>query len=497
MLRKLIPSNVLLFPEPADGGAGTSAPNPQDGSHSDTNVEKEQEVEEAQDEPPLPQSGKDDPLMQALGYSDKPEEGAPPEPPQVEKQDASEPAKSTSAEPEKAGGEPPKAEVEPSKPKKRVRVLNEDHGLDAPPPLEIIEPPAPVPVPAQPSIAGQTEEQKYIDSLSPEQKEELEEAEVAERLFPEKHKGRKQKLVEFYKRFDTEVQNLVAEDPERKLDESDPEFMKLMAQKPKISVTETRAVIRQVAEDSAVNRVLPEIERVKFKQREMEVRPSVESVVGQFRNGLVELIAADDKSLVADVVQTYKANGSKAAHEEFPLEAEIISDEVARASALADEYIMFAKGVRQFDQNNKAHGELFRFINEQGDQFAASGSPMLTRDGKRFATRAKYVSMSPEQRAQHWTFSHHEILNMLGFDAKARIESRLKSELELAERRGFKRVKKDVSAKAETEKSRQGEDLEPITPPKASPTPSKGAQVPSTKSKEQGAGVSVAGTLYG
>ena len=178
------------------------------------------------------------------------------------------------------------------------------------------------------------------------------------------------------------------------------------------------------------------------------------------------------QSPLAEAIRFAREKGEAEAAREFPLETHIRNEEVRRAADMTREYFLFAKQLRAFDEKNPTHTALLAFINEEGRRFQEHGGAMLSRDGKRFLPREDFMRLAasnPAEAGRHWTFSHRDIVEMLAYQTKISIENRLKTEEERAKSMGFERRAKKDLAPAQTAKEAQ-----PLNPPKATPTPSKG-----------------------
>lgn len=395
---------------------------------------------------PMMESFKDD-FKELLGEEDPPEIKPVEEVPAVEK--VLDAAPGTEVPPVDPPADPPKAV------RKKLKIVD-----DAPP--APVEPPAPTtavtpPPPAEDPDAG------YIAGLSDEQKDELAEADFAERELKGKYVGMKKRLLDSYKAVDKFVQD----NPEAKPE--DEEFQKVIKAKPTLSPVDARKVIRGMATEEAVqklaatNTTSSELADVKQRQRALEEEPKVAAIVEQVGDGVHTLMLADaDLKPVAEIVGS---KGLAEAVKEYPLEAPIIHEENIRAKALSREYVKFAKGLQKFDASNEAHVELNKFIGDQGEHFKRNGGPRTTVNGRTFLTRAEYGTLAktmPDIASKHWTFSHEQVTDMLAYSARENAKARIKFEEEQAKARGFERRKPSVSA--------------PAPKPTAAPTPIDGVK---------------------
>jgi hypothetical protein len=445
-------------------------------------------------EPPGP-----DPLIQAMlrdlkGDSAEPEiKPVPDEPPTSAEPPPAAPAAAPVPDP------PPAPTAAPPARKKRVSIVPDLEVQSQPAPTATPAPPpppaaAPEPPPADPDEA-------YVQGLTDEQREELMEAAVAERLFPDRYRGRRKALINWYRGFDGQVQQLMTSDPNRKLDDSDEEFQRVVKTKPSLLPAHSKKVQRTIGEEEAVQRVQqnmnPQLEEIKRRQDEIDYQPKADRLVSQFQNGVQELVMSDDKSEVGKALReinatpepkdgkwvlagktfdteaaaaSYKADVGKA----FKLEQAITQDEVNRASKLTREYLMFDKRLRKFDETNPLHVDLVNFVNQHGEEFARNGGDLRNRGGRTFLPRVQYVALArsnPDALAQHWTWDTREIVDLLAYDAKARIENRVKQAIQIAQMHGFERPKPGAASQPTATPSPPAAKKEPtsIQPPRATP----------------------------
>lgn len=374
----------------------------------------------------------------------------------------------------------------PEPPKKRARKSVISVSLDAPQPST----PAPTYTPPAPQPPPVDADDAYVAGLTNEQKEELREAEKAEAMFPEQYRGRRKQLIAWYRQLDTTAGNLLAEDPNRKLDESDESFKKFIETKPKVRDSHSKAVQRAIAKDEAVTEVQQRM-APKLKQQEQEHlaitrKPRIDQIRSQFIEGAREGIMETD-SAVATALKAVKADPTVAA--DYALENEIANEEIERAADRVAEYCKFIPqydhkgkivdpGI-EFDQSNSMHTDILKFIDEQGDGFAKMNTPeaakMKVKDGKQFMPRRQFLAMPPAEQQKYWTFNHQDVVNIMAVDAKIRAESRIKAVEDYNKKMGYVRQPKKVSTP--TPNPIPTPPPEPIAPPRV--TPSRG-RVPGT-----------------
>ncbi len=103
--------------------------------------------------------------------------------------------------------------------------------------------------------------------------------------------------------------------------------------------------------------------------------------------------------------------------------------------------MLLSTQLKSYDPKNDAHTWLAKFIQEQGEVLQKSDAPQKTRGSKTFVTRAAYYSMPEAKKAEHFTFSDQEVLELLAINAKLAANQIVKTERERLEKYGYKHTK--------------------------------------------------------
>jgi hypothetical protein len=338
--------------------------------------------------------------------------------------------------------EPPPA---PAARKKRAKIVN----------AESILPPEPAPIPAAepPPAPVIPDDEQYISSLTEEQREELREMEVAESLYPDRHKGLQKKMVAFYKEYDQKVQKLSSEDPDRTFDENDTAFQKVLASKPRIGASESRRVQREIGTREAEERVrknlAPQIEELSARSLENELRPGIEQMQHDIIRDVGEkLILPDVNSPIADAIKARSTTPDKITKQQ-KMALTVYDEEAQRAAKYAGEYVYLLRGAKKFNERDATHIAISSFINEQCNSIANSGPDITVRNGRRFLTRQQFSTMlqsNPSEAStlnnnfetkSYWTATHSQILEMFAWAAKQGAEARVVHARKMAEEFGY------------------------------------------------------------
>mgnify|MGYP000352491580 CR=1 FL=1 len=394
-------------------------------------------------DPPGPGTGLEDPMLSSLIEDIKVVVADPPAPE----------IKEVNVDAPPPGDPPPAAPAKRTKKKLEIVV---DTPPAPPAPAAPVEPAPPAPAP----VADPDPDAEYIKSLTEEQREELAEADFAERTLGGKYAGQKKKLLDSYRAVD----KFATENPDAKPE--DEEFQKILRAKPVITGADAKKVIRGMAAEEVEQRLvakdktpdkLAEIERT---QRAMQAEPEIQSVVQQVSAGIHELNLAD-----AELGPVAKALAEKPFSEvvkEFPLEAEILKQERHVGAALSYHYNKLSRGLIDFDERNPAHVDLSKFIVEQcgllkQKEAKVNGAAFLTRD-----EMAAYIEANPKAKREtltsgpnkgdyvvdgkYWTLGHPKINEMLAHRAVIRAKDRIKTEHERAVSMGYERKKAGAAA---------------------------------------------------
>jgi hypothetical protein len=382
---------------------------------------------------------------------------------------------------------PPAATPAPAPAKVKVSVKSPTKGhplVDAPPP----PPPAFVP-PVQPTPAP-------VDAnLTDEQREELQEAEVAARLFPEKYGGRVAELKGYYAR----AEALRVADPT--LTEEDDAYQALVQSKPGIKPVDARKVQRKIGEEEAVQatekRLTPKIEQIEMDAKRASLLPGVQKFVNeQWTQGVRNQITADTKSVLAAPLALALEKGMAVAEAEYPLETRVTRMVAAKSRAKVEEFLLLRNNAEKFDANKTitvngqpmfVHKEISDFISQEGESFKRTGGKYLVRNGRQFLPRGEFIAMvnhTPAQQAtfdaanwqtaNYWTFNDTAIVDMMGIRMKEEAEFHVNNLRKQAERDGFAPAPKKTVGQ-----SQSAAHVPPaeITPPRAGQRPAPGSTI--------------------
>ena len=335
------------------------------------------------------------------------------------------------------------------------------------------------------------------EGLLDEQREELELARIAEKQYPDKYKGLPDRMLSYYSKHQEFAKNALEEEPEREFDEHDDEYNDwVQRNRPKFSDKDRKRVERVLVENRAYERAKEEVSskytELERRQKALELKPQIESRIASFEASILE-------SSQHEAAKSIAKSGYESAKEEFPLESSVYSDTISNAKGLASEYLGFVHGLKEFDYNDPKHKWLLEFINHNGEWFEKNGGTARTRSGKSFVNRAKYAELHAAGKANsHWTWDHDDILDLLGANALHEADHHIKSTMDTAQKYGFVRPERNNSAEGEKTQAsyeQQPEDIQPVNPPKATPSVGPGNADPDTSIAPEQIGGSLLSTL--
>jgi hypothetical protein len=330
-------------------------------------------------------------------------------------------------------------------------------------------PELPVPEPE----AKQPEPEEDTSGLLEEQKMELELVEYAENQMPDKYKGYKKNLLGFYKELDDWISERSKEDESFSYENNAEQIEAFVSNnKPVVSPVDERKLERQMIRDQAMQEFEKKSSK-KFKQLENKTRmieetPKIRAQSDQFRASVLDVEGVDAASLI-------KEGKDQEAHEKYPMESQVAKDVSDRTSKIYEDYLHYEKGLTTFEQSKESLSQLDTFLSEQGQFFAKNGGDHRYRDGKSFLPVAEYnaaVKGDPNKASRHWTFDSLDVKELLAADARLRIKQSISHMEEQISKYGF--VRRQPDSTEPQKEVRQQQNIEPVTPPKATVSPAPG-----------------------
>jgi hypothetical protein len=365
----------------------------------------------------------------------------------------------------------PKPDEKPIKVKKAAVVKVEDVAptvpkRDAPPPPEAPKPDS---------------DEDFEKSLLEEERAQLDDAKAAEKYIPDKYKGHSSKLRSFLK--ENAAKSVAVEKGE--LDSADYKDW-YEANRPKIGPLDFRAIERSRIKEEMTREFQPKIEEEKHERWVEAEAPKIRSRGDEIHTKLTN--SALPEEVMTAISERTKGVTDRAEYvkrvnevqENFKMEFEVADTVIKQATADLEEFFRLVtinqktgkpvkpRNADPGSEEGKWHAQIANMAHAVGDEFKASGSPDLRRDGKWFATWREWNGMTPEQQAAWWTFSNDEVAERAMGKVKGIIAAEVKRRNDYLESRGWRRNSASAAA--------------PATPPPAGAPPAPRSSPPPANS---------------
>ena len=404
-------------------------------------------------------------LRDLKGEPELPPEAIPAPEPEVE------PVPAVAAEP-LVQAPPPHKPADPVKKNLVTKSITKGHPL-----VDGLVSPDPVPVPAPVQVSAPAD-------YTAQQREEIEDAMVAERLFPDRYQGHSESLKKWYATFDSRAQSIRDRNPN--LSEEDDEYQALLKTKPTLSQPDYINVAAKKATDRQMAEIAPTIKRIKMEAKKASILPQVaEFVQNNFRQQISNLVSADPHSSLAEAHRLSMEKGPESAMSEYPLEVGMMREAAAHQMKLAQEFLLLRNGAEEFDSKNATHIQIADFINREGALFQEKGGKYLRQGNKTFLPRSEFISMLSRdpsesssfdatkwQTQKYWTFTDSSIIDMMAVRTKESAEKNIESVKNNARKYGFEKAPKKEIAIPQTPPPKK---VTEIRPPQSRPAASPGA----------------------
>lgn len=316
--------------------------------------------------------------------------------------------------------------------------------------------------PKLPPDPAQAPAEDYENGLGEAERDRLETARFAAKMDPKRYADMPEKWLKYFKSIDDYYDKHGADDG-RTFDESDEEFMEFVAKnQPNYDPGEERRIERARIREEAKAEILPEISkqvgRVEARQREIELQPAITETVDLAVNRGISALASVPKEIqvedMKEISSTIAADGMQKAQESWPIEAPIIQRNMQALRSYSDAFMRLASGLSDYDGSNAAHKFLADFINAQCAYFDQNGGNAKIRVSngvsQTFVPRNQFMTMTPQDAANHWTLSDADVLEMLAISAAQASNVQVKAERERLEKAGYSRRKDGKNTKRET-----------------------------------------------
>lgn len=373
-------------------------------------------------------------------------------PPAAKKGTETEPKAETETTPETT---PAPTEGEPKVSVNRARPVSREDLVELV--REMRQPPPPAPAPAAPR-----EEHPGVE-YTEEEKDQIEVAEHAAKMNPEKYKNLPTQLRKFFK----DQQDYVTEHGNeygRTFDENDEQWVQfIQSRRPFLSDHDRRKVetelITSKAEERASARFAKEREESAERIRRLEAQPIYQTRKKEAEEEL-------KKSLLLP--------------EDQKLEHKVYKKHLDIANNVADLYWKIRTGVETYDHKNPSHKWLIDFVQAESMRFAKEGGKDRIRDGRQFVPYQQFFGLTKEQQARAWTFTDADIMGVIARSAKREADTAIDAAIKEMAELGVAYVRGNPAKGA----TKNGAPVQPLKA--AVPAPRPGPGVGTTPPKEEG-----------
>lgn len=277
-----------------------------------------------------------------------------------------------------------------------------------------------------------------LSGLDDDDAEEVRTALFAERQYPDKYAGYGKKVLEFLQKHKQFVRQQETENPDVSFDTNNASYQRfLQANRPAATASERKRLDRE--------RLMDETAAAAEKRMSVKTRKLEEEIVQLKATPLVEKTVNDYRSLVKEIMPK----------DDDPISQEAVATMSGKAVDAGREFLLLSSSLKPYDSGNETHKWLAGFIQEQGELYQKSGHPSLKRGSKSFVPRAKFNSLSADERGKHFTFSDEDVLQIIAASAKSAAEHHANVERDRLRKAGYTRV--------------SATPIAPVTPPLSVP----------------------------
>lgn len=306
------------------------------------------------------------------------------------------------------------------------------------------------------------EESVSVEGLSDDEQDYLDLLQYGSKKAGHQYADHLKKFLDFTKKRNELRNRILADDPDADLEDNDQ--LKSFTRKHMVVLPkkEIRAIqrmqVREEVESELAKRYDEKINAVENRVKQSEITPKVEAESNQFSQSLSKIAmnkeAFNGDDTVPTILQAMSEKGVQAVSEENPLFAQIVTSSLQDASKAAKELVRLTRfgenGINVFKEDNPTHQFLVNFITQQDLVFAEKGGAKRVRDGKQFVTQQNWTQLSPEERANKWTFSMDDRLKHLQANAIMHMRKQVEDLRSSLEKAGYtkKQIDEQIGSQA-------------------------------------------------
>jgi len=317
---------------------------------------------------------------------------------------------------EEATEEPKAEEVEKSEPKKKKI-------------KQVIDPDLPEEIKSNALVEREPKsdpDKDFYDSLLPEEKEVYDLAKYASEKMPE-YKGADQQFKKYFTDTREYIEKRLKEDPHLNLADDDDYRAFINRSRPKFTGADARKVEQEMllekAEQRAREKLKPEIERVRREQEKINLAPKVAQKKANAQEMVKNIIPKEFRDIIE------QENGIEIFQKTKPMEYTAIDAVTGQALMSANLLVDITTGNVPYDSSNQDHIALLNWVNNEQESFIQSGQTQ--RDGKIFMRRERYYQLPESKRAEYYTWSDDDLVQIIALRSQEAINSTLQRQQEI------------------------------------------------------------------
>jgi len=270
------------------------------------------------------------------------------------------------------------------------------------------------------------EDQEFVDSLLPEEKEVYELAKYASEKMPE-YKGADTQWKSYINKTRNYINQRLKDDPHADLSNDEEYKAFISREKPRFTSADARKIEQEIlvekAEARAREKLKPEIERVRRQQELINLAPVVE----KRKSDAVQKVKDAIPQEFRDILE--KENGAEELQKTKPMEFSAIDAVATQALNSSSLLIDITSGAVQYDPSNQSHQALLDWVNQEQENFINSGQTQ--RDGKIFMRRERYYQLPEDKRSEYYTWTDDDLVAIIASRSKEAISSALEKQRQI------------------------------------------------------------------
>lgn len=319
--------------------------------------------------------------------------------------DINNPDSDTPAEPVGEEQEQSEPEQPKSKPKPKVKLKP-----------KVIDPEFSAPTPQRPRREiPATPDDPFVSELNDDERERYELAKWAAANVQGQQELPSQYL-KFFKEHKEYINKRLEHDPDHDLG-SDEEYRRFVEMsKPKVKVKDLeREKWTQTAEQRALKRMQPEIQRLHLEQRKIQNSPMAAKGFAKSKEMMIEAVPEEMRKELSENSEEYAKRN--------PFEVNIVNSSLQQGLQLSKAFYDILYELEDYNEQNPVHRALSDFINNEQESFIQSGK--TRRNGKTFVRRERFPHVPDAEKSKYYTFTDDDIARMLAQRTKASVEKQL------------------------------------------------------------------------